>query len=160
MKILGLDPGSSESAFVIWDTELEEILNHSIPNNYLLEKLLEEEKLVNQGDVVIIEMFQNFGKKANAGASIFYSCIFIGKVLKICERLKVKTVLIPRKTIVSHHTRTVTSSDSTVRRVMLQKFPKGTAKKPGVSYGLKEDEWQALAAVSYYLEKLENVKEV
>ena len=159
MKILGLDPGSNASAFVIWDTELEEILTHGIPNNYLLERLFEEERLVNQGDVVVIEMFQNFGTKANAGASIFYSCIFIGKVLKICERLKVKTLLIPRKTIVSHHTKTVTGSDSTVRKVMLQKFPKGTAKKPGVSYGLKEDEWQALAALSYYLEVL-SVKEI
>jgi hypothetical protein len=42
---------------------------------------------------------------------------------------------------------------------MLKKFPKGTAKKQGVSYGLKEDEWQALAALSYYLEVLD-VKEI
>ncbi len=98
-------------------------------------------------------MFQNYGLKANAGKSIFDSCIFIGRVQKLCEIKKFKCALIERKTVVSWHTGKATGNDSKVREALISKYPKGTSKNQGISYGLKADEWQAFALASYYTEK-------
>lgn len=146
-KIFAIDPGNTESAFV--NFQKGKILNHGKIKNHLLEQLLESEPI----DICLIEMFQNYGLTANAGASVFEACRWVGRFEGVIRHRKsIKHALVYRKTIVSHHTGTATANDSKVRASLLKKYPKGTTKNPGISFGLVADEWQALALATYYFE--------
>jgi len=151
-KILAIDPGSNLSAYVVYDGT--KIHKHGIIENLKLEKLIENLKI----DFVLVEMFQNYGTKANAGASVFNACRWIGRFEKTSLTKGVGFLLVFRKTIVSHHCGLATANDSKVREAILKKYPKGTKKKPLVTYGLIKDEWQAFALASFYFENLGRLK--
>lgn len=143
MKILGIDPGPIESAFVLWDSESKLILADISDNETF-------NPLENDFDVMVIEDIQSFGMPV--GQSIFETLKWSGEFRHIAKRNNIDYCFMPRgqiKLTICHSAR---AKDPNIRQALIDRFGEpGTKKNPGYTYGLKKDLWQAFAvAVTYY----------
>lgn len=151
-KLLAIDPGTNESAYIIWNGAY--IGDFGIlPNEYLLLRILEYDV-----DELVIEMVASYGMPV--GKSVFETCVWIGRFY---EFYKIKTckspMLIYRRDVKLHHCNSVRASDTNIKYALIDKYApddsnkgKGTKKFPGFFYGFKDDIWQAFAIASYYTE--------
>ena len=151
MRILSIDPGTTKSAYVLWDFQKEKLLQCGIEENKKMLTVLEKiQKKYCQVEFKI-EMVGHYGTGMPAGKSIFETCIWIG--IFIASWGCAKTFmdhLVLRKTIVSHICGSSRAKDSNVRQALIDRFGSpGTKKKPGKLYGVKKDIWSALALAVY-----------
>ncbi len=73
-RLLAIDPGSTESAYVVIDpANMNPIVFAKIPNEQLLDSLREAFYV----DSVVIEMVASYGMAV--GAEVFETCVWIGK---------------------------------------------------------------------------------
>ena len=152
MKIFGLDPGPTQSAFAIWDTDKNEILDKGkIPNNELLLKVMETTISI------AIEMIGSFGMPV--GAETFETVFWIGRFYEASPRKDI-AVRILRKDIKMNLCNTTRAKDSNIRQALIDRFgAPGTKKSPGIMYGLHKDMIQAFAvAVTHYDQLIEKEK--
>ena len=76
MQILGIDPGTRESAFVVWDDEAEAIIEKGIHGNPELVRLLAEMPYDMVLGGIAIEMIDNNGQAV--GNDTFETVLWIG----------------------------------------------------------------------------------
>ena len=152
MKVLAIDPGSTESAFVFYDGE--RIYDFDKQNNYAI---LQNIKTTG-ADIVLIENLSNYGMPV--GRDVFETLIWIGRFVQKCEERELKNQLILRASIKAWHCGTTAAKDSNVKQSLVNKYAKhdlkhGKGKKdnPDFFYGFKADVWQAFAIAAYYFEK-------
>lgn len=142
MKILAIDPGPTESAFVIWDgkTILEK---GKIPSERILPLLGMHER----DCIVVCEMIACYGMPV--GAEVFETCVWIGRYL---EKLHGQMVRMKRRECQMHLCNSARANDSNIRQALIDRLGHpGTKKAPGVTYGVVKDMWAALAvAVTAY----------
>jgi len=148
--IIGIDPGHKQSAFVVYDPDKEEILNHRILLN---EQLLYEEVPLfsdyGSGTISAIEMVQSFGM--SVGKEVFETVFYIGR---LWERLEIAKELVYRKDIKLHICGTNRAKDSNIRQALIDRLGSpGTKKVKGKTYGLKGDEWSALAVAIFWADR-------
>lgn len=143
MKILAIDPGTEQSARLIWDTETWNIYNAAIEGNESVLNYLQRTVV----DVCVIEWIECYGM--NVGASVFHTCRWVGRFQQayadpsiLYERRKVKLALC----------NSARAKDSNVSRALKDKLGEpGTKKNPGRTYGMKSHLWAALGlAVGYW----------
>ncbi len=143
MNIIGIDPGPRETAFVIWDCKQEKIWELGIiPNeDYILNIRLMK------GDYIhVIEMVACFGMPV--GKEVFETCLFIGRIL---EASKIPCELVYRREIKLHFCGSMRAKDGNVRQALIDRFGEpGTKKNMGKLYGVRKDEWSALAIAVYW----------
>ena len=148
MMVLGIDPGPKQSAYLIWDTEEARVQAHGILDNMTLREWLMGE--LSFPTVPVIEMVQSFGMPV--GKEIFETVLFIGRMIEI---FRGNANLVYRKDIKTHYCMTTRATDANIRQALIDRFgPPGTKKEPGKLYGIKKDEWSALALAVYYTDKL------
>jgi hypothetical protein len=148
MKVLAIDPGPENTAFVFWNGC--RISAAAIRPN---EAILEMCRLINRSDelLVAIEMIASYGMAV--GASVFETCVFIGRLIEALEPRGIKVRLIFRRDIKLHHCLSTRANDSNVRQALIDKYgAPGTKKAPGLTYGIKKDLWAALAIATYVTE--------
>ena len=149
MKILGIDPGTTESGWVIYDTENHSIIDNGISENNETIELIDTMDF----DVMAIEMVASYGKPV--GKETFETVYWIGRFAEkarsfgICvERYYKKTDINPAICFNSN------VKDAMIRRALLDMFPKtgggkepsvGTKKQPGALYGINSHMFPALA---------------
>jgi Holliday junction resolvasome RuvABC endonuclease subunit len=149
MKILGIDPGTTESGWVIYDTENHSIIDKGISENNETIELIDTMDF----DVMAIEMVASYGKPV--GKETFETVYWIGRFAEkarsfgICvERYYKKTDINPAICFNSN------VKDAMIRRALLDMFPKtgggkepsvGTKKQPGALYGINSHMFPALA---------------
>lgn len=145
MWIFGIDPGPTESAWVWWSTSDGVIIDKDqVDNEMLFSKV---RGLPNDGDVVI-EMIQSFGMPA--GASLFQTCVTVGRIEEACFA-HVPCHLVYRRDIKLHFCNSVRAKDANIRQALIDRFGEpGTRHNPGTLYGVKKDEWSALAVAIYW----------
>ncbi len=154
MRILAIDPGSENSAFVFWDSNQQKVIDKGIlPNKDLLFNIRHpwESKI----DRLCVEMIASYGMPV--GKEIFETCLLIGRIMEIWKWIYPinETHLIYRKDIKLHFCQSARAKDSNIRQALIDKFgPPGTKKNPGRLYGIKADEWAALAVAVYFQEAL------
>jgi hypothetical protein len=155
MKILGIDPGPEKSAFVT--IRNSDIISHSITPN--------EEAIIGfmtrtfqpLYDAVVIEMVASYGMAV--GASVFDTCVWIGKFWHCLtsHTNSIKTVF--RRDIKLHFCGSMRAKDANIRQALIDRFGvPGTKKNPGKLYGIKADEWSALALCVYWQDTHGEVK--
>ena len=145
MMILGIDPGHVQTAYVVYQPEFQSILYHGIlPNEqFLYEEIPQHRDL---GSVAAIEMIAGYGMPV--GKEVFETCVFIGR---LWECLKIPRTFFYRKDIKLHLCGTNRAKDANIRQALIDRFgAPGTKKNQGKTYGLKADEWAALAVAVYY----------
>lgn len=159
MRILAIDPGNKQSAWVLYDSDSRQIKDCGIePNAEGLERL----KYYRDAELLAIEMVACYGMPV--GKEVFETCIIIGRMLerwlavtghegRRIYRLDVKMAL-------CHDSR---AKDTNIRQAIIDRFPAtgggktpqiGTSKQPGPLFGLKADMWSALAVALTAAEKL------
>lgn len=165
MKIVAIDPGTTESAFVEFSDDIlyTEHKNGgytmSFPGWSIRDKgIVDNEdflyyiKKMNGVDHFVIENIQG-GKGRTIGKTTLDTVRWIGKFeLTIKERFPNKdSNLVYRHKVVSHVLKGLekpypfSSPDSNIRHVLINRFGDKTK-------GVKSDEWQALALAVYFVE--------
>ncbi len=147
MQILAIDPGTTQSAYVVWNMTYDMLFDFGILPN--LEILWIVKK--NREALLKIEMVGHYGAGMPAGKSVFETCIWIGAFIEAYGHMNIfQDCLILRKTIVTHLCGSPRAKDSNVRQALIDRFGEpGTKKNPGRLYGVKKDIWSALALAVY-----------
>ena len=149
-RLLAIDPGSSESAYVILDERNYQVLaKGKIPNGDLAMALPVTER-------VAIEQIGHYGTGMPAGRDVFDTCRFIGRLEQVLITRGTPYELVLRATVKAHHTGAAKAKDSNVIQALVDRFAsgqpnrgKGTKANPGYFYGFAADIWQAMALAVY-----------
>ena len=149
MRILAIDPGPTESAFVLWNGEV--LINCGLLKNADMRSSLRNLE-VEESDECAIETITSYGMAV--GKEVFDTCIWIGVFLECWDRRSAqKTVLIPRSEIKLHHCHSAKAKDANIRQALIDKYGKpGTKKQRGLTYGLNGHLWSAFAIATYVAE--------
>lgn len=152
MRILAIDPGSTESAYAVIDQADRRPLDFGkIPNEQLLDQLADRD-LGERVDHLVIEMIASYGMPV--GREVFETCVWIGRF--DMAAYSVRTSLIYRQPVKVHHCHSSKASDANISQALKDRFAygvpnhgKGTKAQPGWFYGFKADVWQAYALAVY-----------
>lgn len=147
MRIIAIDPGPVQSAFVVWDGQT--ISERGIvPNNDLISTL--RLGMIN-GSQLVIEKVASYGMAV--GETVFDTVFWTGR---FWEAWRGAAVRVPRLTVKTHLCHDSRAKDSNIRQAIIDRFGGkefaiGSKKAPGPLYGLKKDLWQAFAlALTWY----------
>lgn len=151
--ILAIDPGNTESAYVVINNNREPIMFAKLPNEELL-------SLLHCGPAarwwtVVIEMVASYGMPV--GADVFETCVWSGRFQETWyARTGVLPELVKRLPVKVHHCHSSKAKDSNITQALVDRFApgqgnhgKGTKANPGWFYGFARDVWQAYALAVY-----------
>ena len=148
MRILAIDPGPQQSAFVVWNGK--EISEKGIRvNKEFLEWIdLGNWSLVLNIDVYVLEDVEHFGMPV--GKDVFETVRWTG-IFAHAAGLK-WTHFLPRREVKLHLCGSARAKDANIRQALIERLgPPGTKKAQGITYGVKKDMWSALAlAVTWW----------
>lgn len=166
MRVLAIDPGTSQSAYVVWNDSWNPLATTVIrgfqpghvercgiePNETLVRMLQFRETTDMQGfDVAAIEMVAGMGMIV--GQEVFDTCVWVGRFY---EHMVPEPRLIYRRHIKLHHCQSARAKDSNIRQALIDKYgAPGTKHAQGVTYGLKSHLWQAFAIATFISETAE-----
>jgi len=145
MKIIAIDPGTTQSAFVIWDGV--EIIDKDIANNETLLKFARDWPV--KPIPMIIEQIRCYGMPIGATTldTVFWSGRF-------WEAWKGEKHLMPRLEVKKHLCHNGSAKDSNIRQALIDRFgPPGVKKSPGLLYGVKKDIWAAMAIAVTWMDQ-------
>ena len=150
MIILGIDPGTTESGWVLYDSDSHSIVNKGISEN---DSLLVHTMYDDDIDVMAIEMVASYGMPV--GKEVFETVYWIGRFCQASHRSGRPFHRYYKKTDINQAICFNSKvNDSIIRRAVLDMFPKtgggkepavGTKKKPGPLYGFSSHMYPALA---------------
>lgn len=146
MIILSIDPGTEQSALLYWDGK-QIGFPKIIPNNEVL-KVLADDILANDVHSVACEHVQSFGMAV--GASVFGTCYWIGRFWQVTVQCQVNWIRVYRQQVKMHHCRSTRAKDSNIRQALVDRFGlPGKKSAPGLTYGIHDDLWSALAIATF-----------
>lgn len=144
MLVLAIDPGDRKSAWVLYDTETREIRGHDIQENEIVAGRLSSGDFIGrayQPEFLVVEMIASYGMPV--GKTVFETCVWIGRFV---QAWPLDHRLVYRSEVKMYLCHSMRAKDGHIRQALLDRFgPKGTKKTPGAVYGLRGDEWAALA---------------
>lgn len=150
MKILSIDPGNIDSAFVVLDENYRIHDFGKVKNEELYEYIK-----TNNFDELAIEMVASYGMAV--GESIFETVFWIGRFWEITDCPIKKKIY--RKDEKMNLCGTMKAKDTNIRQALIDRFAKhdkkngkGTKKNPDTFYGFKADIWQSYACGVTYLD--------
>lgn len=163
--ILGIDPGTLQSAYVLTDDNLEIKSFGKIDNQEMLKFLIEKLK-ENDNLKVAIEMIASMGMAV--GQTTFETILWIGRFQQKCLDFLITPTFIYRKDEKMNLCASMKAKDGNIRQALIDRFAKvdkinGKGKKnnPDVFYGFSADMWAAMAiTVTYYDLYLNNLTKV
>ncbi len=152
MRIIAIDPGNIESAYVILDQNFN-ILDFGKADNNVISWKLGNERL----DIFVIEMIASYGMAV--GKEVFDTCVWIGRFWEV-SKARIKDTIY-RKEEKINICGSMKAKDSNIRQALIDRFAKhdlkngkGTKKNPDTFYGFKSDIWAAMAVGVTYIDKL------
>lgn len=161
MLILAIDPGPTESAWVRYDSESKRVVSHGKCENNAVRS--DVNRWFNREGAcweVVCEMVACYGKPV--GVEVFQTCITIGRFMEICCG---QMHLLTRADVKKHLCHKVVGvNDSVLRQRLIDIFGPGkdaaigVKKTPGPLYGIRADEWQALAVAVTFAETRQEVE--
>ncbi len=149
-RILAIDPGPIESAWVLWDgARLEAFAKE--PNEAVLARVKHVRGNVS---ACLIEQIVSFGMPV--GGEVFETCFWSGRFAEAFGADDVYRV--PRLTVKLHLCQDSQAKDANVRRALVDRFGGkdaaiGKKSAPGPLYGLSGDSWAALALAITWLDQ-------
>ena len=154
-KVLAIDPGDVQSAYVIWDGK-NVIEKGKVENEELLNLIYSCEDIP-----MAMEMVASYGMPV--GKTVFNTCVWIGRFIQAFDLIVSKNwEQIYRVDIKTHICHAASAKDSNVIQALVDRFGdthnhgkygKGTLKNKGFFYGFADDIWQAMAVAVYYYDK-------
>lgn len=150
MNVLGIDPGTSVSAVVVYDGT--RVVSHAIQPNQVLVDRLHDGYLTPTTTILAIEQIESMGMAV--GASVFETVFWSGRMVQAWSPGRWERVT--RRQVKLHLCGTMRAKDKNIRQALLDRFggrekALGTKKAPGPLYGVSSHCWSALAvAVTFY----------
>lgn len=145
MKILAIDPGNIQSAYILWDGK--EILSKNIIINETLIDLLQHWPDTCQ--ILIVEQIRSYGMPV--GATIFDTVFWSGR---FCQAWPGDFYQLPRMDVKNHLCHNSRAKDSNIRQALIDRFEpdlKPRQRPKGVLEGLVKDLWAAMGvAVTWF----------
>jgi len=148
MRILAIDPGNIESAFVVYE-DGKIFDKGKLANELLLGKILRDDFLSDKSnDHLAIEMVACYGMAV--GKTVFDTCVWIGRFIQAWNKSYIQ---IYRRDVKIFLCNSAKAKDGNVRQAIIDKYPPtgdgkipqiGTKKKPGQLFGIHDDIWAAL----------------
>lgn len=151
--VLAIDPGSTDSAYVVIDaaTYRPRTLG-KIDNRELVDDL----SFLSLGATVAIEQIGHYGTGMPAGKTVFDTCVWIGQFARSCYLAGYPAHLVLRAAVKTHLCGQAKAKDPNVVQALVDRFAsdapnrgKGTKAEPGFFYGFHSDIWQAFALAVY-----------
>lgn len=143
--IFAIDPGTTESGWVLFESARDRVLNSGVESNGAILEVCGDL----QADVLAVEMIASYGMAV--GKEVFETCLWIGR---FDERWRssapgetVREVeFVYRRDVKQYLCGTMKAKDANIRQALIDKIgPQGTKKSPGPTYGIKSHAWAALA---------------
>lgn len=152
---IAIDPGTTQSAYVVFSSSSVWRVE-TISNKELAWRLADKDvyEIYRSVAHLVIEMVACYGKPV--GEETFETCLWIGRFI---EAFGGPVTKLKRPEIKHHLCHTVKGvTDAVIRQRLLDKFGGkekaiGKKKSPGPLYGMRGDEWQALAVAVVWLEQ-------
>ena len=163
MKILAIDPGTTDSAYVLMndDYTIKNRNFYKFKNELVLKTIKDIGGIYDDGMTVVIEMVASYGM--GVGQEVFDTCVWIGRFTQaaIDAGCPVHYVFrMEEKMTLCHNSK---ARDSNIRQALIDRFAKidkkngkGTKKNPDVFYGFSKDIWAAYAVGVTWLDKQKN----
>lgn len=148
MRLLAIDPGNIESAYVIVDEDMRIYEHGKLPNETLRMLITRRPEITNYS----IEMIASYGMAV--GKEVFETCVWIGRFQETALHVNDHALIeyVYRREEKEHICHDSKANDSTIRRSLIDRFAKhdlkngkGTKNAPDWFYGFKADEWAAFA---------------
>lgn len=149
---LGVDPGTTESAYVLYEKETKQVHDFGkIPNEELLAKIHSWRFEEDIDADFAIEMIASYGMAV--GKSTFETVLWIGRFIEAwnCRGPKRPVRKIYRKADTCMHLcHSTKAKDSNISAAICDRYggdmktAKGTKKEPGPLHGFSGDVWQAM----------------
>lgn len=148
--MIGLDPGPAKSAVSFLAKEgaaqAAQVVAWTKTNDDLVTFLRNCAPV--RGAVLAIEMIASYGMPV--GAEVFETCVWIGRFTEAWIAAGGSVCKVYRKDVKLHLCNSPRANDATVRQAILDRFGGkalaiGNKKAQGPLYGVKGDEWSALA---------------
>lgn len=156
--IFAIDPGNVESAYVIVKDDLSKVIEKGKVSNDELQNIIIKSLISYEAGSyryyskpkIAIEMIASYGMAV--GATVFDTCVWIGRFCKLFEIKGYEVTFIYRKDEKMCLCNSMKAKDSNIRQALIDRFGVvGTKKNPGYFYGFKKDIWAAMAvAVAYH----------
>lgn len=141
MKILAIDPGCTESAYVIIE-DYKPIKFGKVSNYEMLDIIH-----MDIYPLTVIEMIASYGMAV--GKEVFETCVWIGRFTEV----SCGTEYIYRKDVKMNLCGQTKAKDTNIRQALIDRFGVvGTIKNKGFFYGFKADIWSAYAVGVTYLD--------
>ena len=137
--IVAIDPGTTQSAYVLMDEDYKIYRAEILPNEALLDYL---RTLAPHLYKVVIEMIASYGMPV--GAETFETCVWIGRF-----SLWDDTHYIYRKDVKMNLCGTMRAKDPNIRQAVIDRLGKENTKM------LRKDLWAAAAVALTYLDRKE-----
>lgn len=156
MTVLGIDPGSEQSAYVLWDGV--RVLDHGKAENAIVRSRCYGRFW--SASECVIEQIASYGMPV--GAEVFATCVWSGRFAEALDMRRevngapTETAFLPRKAVKLHLCGSLKAKDSNIRCALVDRFGGkdraiGRKAQQGPLYGLRADEWQALAlAITWF----------
>jgi hypothetical protein len=145
-RILAIDPGTTQSAWVLLTGQYIHPTNFGIlDNNELVDRL---PGWALQATTVVVEEVRSYGMPV--GREVFDTCRWTGRFQQ-AALAATEVGFIGRKDVVTHLCGSAKAKDANVRQALIDRFGGPSAiRKGGALYGIHKDVWAALAvAVAY-----------
>lgn len=147
MRLLAIDPGPTESAFVLYDTVVKAPVNWlKAENLWLLAQIDSFDTSASDAPAVLaVEMIASYGMAV--GQETFDTCVWVGRFI---ERWGIGlTRLVYRLEVKRHICHDGHAKDANVRAALIDRYGGraqaiGLKKTPGPLYGMTGDCWAAL----------------
>lgn len=151
MRLLAIDPGTDKSAMVIMDRNGKPAEHYIWPNLGVLCYLRQIEQQDNF--TVVIEEIASYGMPV--GAEVFRTVRWCGQFEEAARQAAV--YFVPRREVKLHLCGQARAKDANIRQAVLDRFGGkevaiGRTKARGPLFGMKADEWQALALAVTWLD--------
>lgn len=143
-RVIAIDPGNEQSAWVAWDRDPESVVACGIqPNREILDLIDEDQRL---HGLLCIEEIASYGMAV--GKEVFRTCYWYGRFAEAWYRTHNANdaMLIERRVVKLHHCHSARATDANISQALKDRFGQpGTKKSPGKLFGIKSHLWAALA---------------
>lgn len=149
--ILGIDPGSEETAYALMTADYTVVEAGKQDNDKFLDDTLPD-LIDREANTVVIEGIQSYGNAV--GRSVFDTCYIVGEARRIAKLKQVECFIYPRPEYARALIGGMKMSDALIRRALMTRF--GGDKKGEPLHLLKgnSDKRSAYAVAVYHADKM------
>lgn len=145
MRILAIDPGLEQSAYLFLS---EEIGPFGTLSNTEIVRLIDD-----CSEAIVIEEIRCFGMAI--GRETLDTVRWTGRFQEAAVRNGAEVTFVGRKDVVMHWCGSARAKDSNLRRALIDFYGKpGTKRAPGATYRIKADVWSALGIAGYFAQTM------